>query len=264
MNCPICKNELEIKQKKVGENAAGETIYNEFAICHNCKKQWNLDKQRAKKQMAAKEESADQKEQQTAAKEKPADRKEQPAEKKVVRKKTVQHTGDGTEQPVRKRKKRPVSDAAISEAAVSTEQTSDAPRPKKKRPVNPDGTPVRRKPASEHRENARPTRPDGSEERPRRPKKHPKPAVSDDFIDFDRDDELEEIVVPQRVEKQTYSNIPPKHVREAREKEMKENYQNMLDEDDEEEGGAPIILILIIIILLLAIAAFCGYWFILR
>ena len=55
MNCPICKNELEIKQKKVGENAAGETIYNEFAICHNCKKQWNLDKQREKKKKLAKE-----------------------------------------------------------------------------------------------------------------------------------------------------------------------------------------------------------------
>ena len=55
MNCPICKNELEIKQKKVGENAAGEIIYNEFAICHNCKKQWNLDKQREKKKKLAKE-----------------------------------------------------------------------------------------------------------------------------------------------------------------------------------------------------------------
>ena len=32
MNCPICKKELEIKNKKVGETAAGEAIYNEFAI----------------------------------------------------------------------------------------------------------------------------------------------------------------------------------------------------------------------------------------
>ena len=48
MKCPICKNELEIKNKAVGKTENGETIYNEYAICHECKKQWNLDKQRAK------------------------------------------------------------------------------------------------------------------------------------------------------------------------------------------------------------------------
>ena len=55
MQCPICKKDLEIKNKKVGENEAGEAIYNEFAICRNCKKQWNLDKQREKKKKLAKE-----------------------------------------------------------------------------------------------------------------------------------------------------------------------------------------------------------------
>ncbi|MFQ9345928.1 MAG: hypothetical protein ACLR2O_10945 [Coprococcus sp.] len=49
MQCPICKKDLEIKNKKIGENEAGEAIYNEFAICRDCKKQWNLDKQREKK-----------------------------------------------------------------------------------------------------------------------------------------------------------------------------------------------------------------------
>ena len=44
MQCPICKKDLEIKNKKIGENEAGEAIYNEFAICRDCKKQWNLDK----------------------------------------------------------------------------------------------------------------------------------------------------------------------------------------------------------------------------
>ena len=48
MKCPICNHELEIKSKKTGETENGEAIYNEFAICHDCKKQWNLDKQRAK------------------------------------------------------------------------------------------------------------------------------------------------------------------------------------------------------------------------
>ena len=55
MQCPICKKDLEIKNKKIGENEAGEAIYNEFAICRDCKKQWNLDKQREKKKKLAKE-----------------------------------------------------------------------------------------------------------------------------------------------------------------------------------------------------------------
>ena len=55
MQCPICKKDLQIKNKKVGENEAGEAIYNEFAICRDCKKQWNLDKQREKKKKLAKE-----------------------------------------------------------------------------------------------------------------------------------------------------------------------------------------------------------------
>ena len=53
MQCPICKKDLEIKNKKIGENEAGEAIYNEFAICRDCKKQWNLDKQREKKKKLA-------------------------------------------------------------------------------------------------------------------------------------------------------------------------------------------------------------------
>ena len=35
MQCPICKKDLEIKNKKIDENEAGETIYNEFAICRD-------------------------------------------------------------------------------------------------------------------------------------------------------------------------------------------------------------------------------------
>ena len=332
MNCPICKNELEIKQKKVGENAAGETIYNEFAICHNCKKQWNLDKQRAKKQASAEKKEPEKKE----TEKKVIPEKAEPEVKTVVsteieaapkaaRPKQKRKVEEGAEQPVKKRKKRPVmpddatkqlvkpvpatelssanpksssdseevrprkvkkkrpvsqtdsSSRPVAEsphkpvADSSDRQTSDGTRPKKKRPVNPDGTPVHRKPASEHREGGRPVQKSDvhkseAGEHPRKPKKRPVSSVaedySNDFVDFDRDDNFEEIA-PVR-EKSSYSNIHPKHIREAREKEMRENYQNMLDEDDEEAGGAPVVLILIIIIILLAIAAFCGYWFILR
>ena len=174
MNCPICKNELEIKQKKVGETAAGEIIYNEFAICHNCKKQWNLDKQRAKKQASAENEKAEKTEKVEGTVEHPVKkRKKRPvspedATKRVVRKAPSDVSSESEEEKPRKvKKKRPVSQSDVSKSDVSekagtsetsVKQTSDAPRPKKKRPVNPDGTPVHRKPTSEHHEENRPVR----------------------------------------------------------------------------------------------------------
>lgn len=50
MKCPICGNELEIKNKQIGTDNSGDPVFNEYAVCRDCKKQWNLDKQRAKKQ----------------------------------------------------------------------------------------------------------------------------------------------------------------------------------------------------------------------
>ena len=57
MKCPICGKDLELKNKQIGTNENGEPIFNEYAICRDCRKQWNLDKQRAKK-MAAKKAAA--------------------------------------------------------------------------------------------------------------------------------------------------------------------------------------------------------------
>ena len=303
MNCPICNKELEIKNKKVGENANGEAIYNEFAICHDCKKQWNLDKKRAKIKAAA-----------------------QAQEEKTVEKSIetpVIPTADAADvnKPVRKvKKKRPVNPDAgqmeeakkevVKEELPVIESIADAPtrvipteeleaklqeKPrKKKRPVRPDvqeGTPdngelperprkkkrrpveaetasdanleVPSEPAAAPKKKRKPAPKTTSEESvneelPERPRKRKRRPVEDDLS------ELSNVLSDEEFEEKTYSNIPPKHIREAREKEMRQNYQNMLDEDDEDEGGSPIILILIIIILLLAVAAFAGYWFFLR
>ena len=49
MKCPICGKEVTLQNKQVGTAENGEPIMNQFAICRDCKKQWNLDKQRAKK-----------------------------------------------------------------------------------------------------------------------------------------------------------------------------------------------------------------------
>lgn len=54
MKCPICGKDLDLQNKQIGTSENGDPIFNEYAICHNCKKQWNLDKQRAKKIAAKK------------------------------------------------------------------------------------------------------------------------------------------------------------------------------------------------------------------
>ena len=52
MKCPICGKDVELRKKRVGVDELGEPVFNQYAICRECKKQWNLDKQRAKKAAA--------------------------------------------------------------------------------------------------------------------------------------------------------------------------------------------------------------------
>ena len=49
MKCPKCKGITELQKRQVGLDDYHEPVYNEFAICRSCKKQWNLDKIRAQK-----------------------------------------------------------------------------------------------------------------------------------------------------------------------------------------------------------------------
>lgn len=49
MRCPKCGKTVELQKKQVGVDESGTPVFNEYAICRDCKKQWNLDKQRAKK-----------------------------------------------------------------------------------------------------------------------------------------------------------------------------------------------------------------------
>lgn len=48
MKCPKCGKELLIRNEKVSVSESGEAVFNQFAVCTDCKKKWNLDKQRAK------------------------------------------------------------------------------------------------------------------------------------------------------------------------------------------------------------------------
>lgn len=319
MKCPICNQELEIKTKKVGETADGEAIYNEFAICHDCKKQWNLDKQRAKNESAPKQQS------------KPKKRPVKPdtASDEGKRKKMSELSGETPKQPAPKKKKKPegtpaskdaVKDSASTKKNIEIEipssfkldlanekpvskATGDRKPSSKKRP-RPESRPermseagkavksevkverkaeskpvVKKRPAALNGETVALERPVLDKEMPR-PKKKQRPvkpaprAMEDsveefsDALDTAFEDQAKPVrrkPIDNRKSEQTYSNIPPKHVRDSREKEMRENYQNMLDKEDEEKGGRfPVVLVVILIILILAAAAFAGYWFLLR
>ena len=52
MKCPKCGKDVELQKRQIGLDDNGEPIINEFAICRDCKKKWNLDKQRQKKTAA--------------------------------------------------------------------------------------------------------------------------------------------------------------------------------------------------------------------
>lgn len=49
MKCPICGKDVELQKKQVGVDEQGTPIFHQYAVCRDCKKQWDLDKQRARK-----------------------------------------------------------------------------------------------------------------------------------------------------------------------------------------------------------------------
>ena len=58
MKCPICGKDVELQKKQVGVDEQGTPIFHQYAICRDCKKQWDLDKQRARKAGSAKSANA--------------------------------------------------------------------------------------------------------------------------------------------------------------------------------------------------------------
>ena len=58
------------------------------------------------------------------------------------------------------------------------------------------------------------------------------------------------------VKEQKYSNIPPKEVRDKREREMKKAYDDMLSVEDEKVSKAPIIILAIAIIVVAAVIVY--------
>ena len=64
----------------------------------------------------------------------------------------------------------------------------------------------------------------------------------------------ENVKKERSVREQKYSNIPPKEVRDKREREMKKAYDDMLSVEEEKVSKAPIIILAIAIIVVAAVA----------
>ena len=149
MKCPICGNKLEIKNKQIGTDNSGDPVFNEYAVCRDCKKQWNLDKQRAKKAAAKasakKAEAADK----TSRKKNESDvaqKKDENKIKKAHKEPEAAHTGspkkraaaeaspkasDRVKSPAQNQKRRP-DEKATDEKTVRIQENPEKKVPKRK------------------------------------------------------------------------------------------------------------------------------------
>ena len=211
MKCPKCGKDVILQKKQVGVDENGNPVLNEYAICKDCKKQWNLDKQRAKKSAPKPAASVAKHTEAAPKQEAPKAPVEKTEETKATEQKKIAEHTDEQKHPVQK-KKRPASERPVSEHSE---------RPKKKRPV------------SDHSEEApRKKRPDSEASDAVPKKKRPTPADSKTRV----------ISVPEEFkqepseEGQRYGNIPSEKVRAKRERAVKKSYEDMLASDPDRKS----------------------------
>ena len=198
MKCPICGKELELKNKQIGTNENGDPIFNEYAICRDCKKQWNLDKQRAKRAAAKKAAQA------------ASENKDAP----------VKERAQTHETPVKK--PAPKAETPDKKAVLEKEGTVKKAAPKKSAPS--------RKPAS--KQEAAVKKSTGKEEEQVRkpaPKRRPRPDAEDSDKPAKKPVKKRRTEDSEPAEEKRYSNIPPEKVRTKREKAARKSYGDMLE-----------------------------------
>ena len=207
MKCPICGKDLDLQNKQIGTSENGDPIFNEYAICHSCKKQWNLDKQRAKK-IAAKK----------AAEEKAkADAAARAAEEKAK-----------AEAAARAAEEKAKAEAAARAAEEKAKADAAARAAEEKRAARREAKSRARKEAI-----ARLAADKGiSEEEAERILKERararKAAAQKAATDATATDNSEE---------QKYGNIPAEEIRDKREKAVRKGYEDMLATDPDSKAA---------------------------
>lgn len=244
MKCPICGKDVELKNRQVGTDENGEPVFNEYAICRDCKKQWNLDKQRAKK-AAAKKEAAQTVSQtkktgeaKAEAVKKPASHKEEAAKKTAARRdesvktaesdlnkeKDIKKTAaskDGSSKKTTAENERPVrkpADRKGSSASQAKKASASSAETRTRKPQTDKTKAISGGKASGHTPKAGSAAASGAASAApadRRPvRKRPSGAGASESS-----------------EEKRYGNIPSEKVRAKREKAVRKGYEDMLSTD---------------------------------
>ena len=205
MKCPICGKDLDLQNKQIGTSENGDPIFNEYAICHSCKKQWNLDKQRAKKIAAKKaaEEKAKAEAEARAAEEKAkAEAEARAAEEKAKAEaaaRAAEEKAKAERAARREAKARARKEAIARLAADKGISEEEAERILKER--------ARARKAAAQKAATAPTAPTA-----------PTDAADDS-------------------EEQKYGNIPAEEIRDKREKAVRKGYEDMLATDPDSKAA---------------------------
>ena len=218
MKCPICGKDLDLQNKQIGTSENGDPIFNEYAICHSCKKQWNLDKQRAKKIAAKKAAEEKAKAEARAAEEKAkAEAAARAAEEKAK-----------AEAAARAAEEKAKAEAAARAAEEKAKADAAARAAEEKRAARREAKARARKEAI-----ARLAADKGiSEEEAERILKERararKAAAQKATTDATATDNSEE---------QKYGNIPAERIRDKREKAVRKGYEDMLATDPDSKAA---------------------------
>ena len=218
MKCPICGKDLDLQNKQIGTSENGDPIFNEYAICHSCKKQWNLDKQRAKKIAAKKAAEEKAKAEARAAEEKAkAEAEARAAEEKAK-----------AEAAARAAEEKAKAEAAARAAEEKAKAEAAARAAEEKRAARREAKARARKEAIARLATDKGISEEEAERILKERARARKAAAQKAATDATATDNSEE---------QKYGNIPAEEIRDKREKAVRKGYEDMLATDPDSKAA---------------------------
>ena len=220
MKCPICGKDLDLQNKQIGTSENGDPIFNEYAICHSCKKQWNLDKQSAKKIAAKKaaEEKAKAEAEARAAEEKAKAEAEARAAEEKAKAEAAARAAE--EKAKAEAEARAAEEKAKADAAARAAEEKRAARREAKARARKEA--IARLAADKGISEEEAER--ILKERARARKAAAQKAATD-------------ATATDNSEEQKYGNIPAEEIRDKREKAVRKGYEDMLATDPDSKAA---------------------------
>ena len=233
MKCPICGKDLDLQNKQIGTSENGDPIFNEYAICHSCKKQWNLDKQRAKKIAAKKaaEEKAKAEAEARAAEEKAkAEAEARAAEEKAKAEAEARAAEEKAkaEAAARAAEEKAKAEAAARAAEEKAKADAAARAAEEKRAARREAKARARKEAIARLATDKGISEEEAERILKERARARKAAAQKAATDATATDNSEE---------QKYGNIPAEEIRDKREKAVRKGYEDMLATDPDSKAA---------------------------